>query len=218
MPYRSRVVKYLTTSTPGNGQFLLVGGVKYHLVAVPTLHLVHFRQQSRDKNNTVIKQNKVARQYNCASRISCFFLHVCVYLFVCVSAPWISWRFFFFKCFILPEWSHVWDLTSLQDRNLFVKMDKILVYPAINVQSFLSRCERYTVRTQLHTPSDMLLFEIMQINNWIAWWGLWIFFFLNGYIYISLSLSKTCHIIIIFFSIKLFLFNSNSLRSETLYF
>ena len=113
-----------------------------------------------------------------------FCMFVFIYSFVSLHHE-SHGEFFFFKCFILPEWSHVWDLTSLQDRNLFVKMDKILVYPAINVQSFLSRCERYTVRTQLHTPFDMLLFEIMQINNWIAWWGLpFYYILLNGYIYI----------------------------------
>ena len=174
-------------------------------MAVPTLHLVHFRQQSRDKNNTVIKQNKVARQYNCASRISCFFSAcLCLFIRLCLCTMNLMAIFFFYVLFYLNDIMYE-NLTSLHDRNLFVRMDKILVDPAINVQSFLSSCERYTVRTQLHTPSDMLLFEIMQINNWIAWWGLWIFFFKWLYIYIYICLSRTCHIIIIFFSIKLFL-------------
>ena len=93
-----------------------------------------------------------------------FCMFVFIYSFVSLHHESHGDFFFFYVLFYLNDIMYE-NLTSLHDRNLFVRMDKILVDPAINVQSFLSSCERYTVRTQLHTPSDMLLFEIMQINN-----------------------------------------------------
>ena len=89
---------------------------------------------------------------------------LCLFIRLCLCTMNLMAIFFFYVLFYLNDLMYE-NLTSLHDRNLFVRMDKILVDPAINVQSFLSRCERYTVRTQLHTPFDMLLFEIMQINN-----------------------------------------------------